>query len=206
MEQRSGVAHEQPTCSACADQDRRRAVGLLAAAGLAAVLPGRDADAADAAPAKAPPQAGDELVFAKGERKGQAITKADLAQDGALIEAWPKDPASGTVRSGNRLNRILVLRVDPAGLDEKTAARAAPGGFVAYSGFCTHAGCFIENYRQEEKAIYCHCHNSMFDPRAGAKVMSGPAKAPLAGLPVKVEGDRLLVAGEFEGKPGVPKA
>jgi hypothetical protein len=36
--------------------------------------------------------------------------------------------------------------------------------------------------------------------------VSGPAKAALAGLPVKVEGDRLLVAGEFEGKPGVPKA
>lgn len=203
---RGSRAGDEPVCRARVDRDRRRTVGLLAATGLAVVLPGRDADAADAAPAKAPPQPGDELVFVKGERKGQTIASADLATDGTLVEAWPKDPASGAVRSGSRLNRVLLLRVDPAGMDEKTAARAAPQGVVAYSAFCTHAGCFIENYRQEEKAIYCHCHNSMFDPRANGKVVGGPAKAPLAGLPVKVESDRLLVAGGFQGKLGAPKA
>jgi rieske iron-sulfur protein len=197
---------KEPACGACVGQDRRRAVGLLAATGLAAVLPGRDAAAGEAAPAKSPPKPGDELVFAKGDRKGQAITTADLAADGTLIEAWPKDPASGTVRSGSRLNRVVVLRIDPAGIDQRTAARAAPDGILAYSAFCTHAGCFIENYRQEEKAIFCHCHNSMFDPRANGRVTGGPAKAPLAGLPVKVEGDKVLVAGGFQGKLGVPKA
>jgi Rieske Fe-S protein len=97
------------------------------------------------------------------------------------------------------------LRLDQASLDEKTAARAAEG-IVAYSGFCTHAGCFIEQYRPQEQAIFCHCHNSMFNPRANGKVIGGPAKAPLAGLPVKIDGDKLLVAGTFQGKLGVPKA
>lgn len=198
-------AGQEGTCSACADRDRRRALGLLAATGLAAVLPGQDATAAVPAPDKAPPQPGDELTFVKGAKKGQPIAVEDLAGAGTLLEAWPKDPATGTVRSKTRLNRVLVLRLDPAGLDEKTAARAAEG-IVAYSAFCTHAGCFIESYQAKEQAIFCQCHSSSFDPRASAKVVGGPAKAPLAGLPVKIEGGRLLVAGEFQGKLGVPKA
>lgn len=193
--------HEAGT--APADPGRRRAVGLLVVSGLAASLPERGA-AAD--PAKARPQPGDELVHAAGGRKGQPVSPADLSGEEPFAGAWAKDPASGKVRSGNRLNRVLLVRIDPKGADPKTSARAAEGGIVAYSGFCTHAGCAIEHFRPEEQVIFCHCHSSVFDPRANGKVVSGPARRPLAGLPLKVEGGRILVAGEFEGKLGPPKA
>ena len=193
-----------PACCGGVDQQRRRSVGLLLAGGLAALLPEGRAAADDAPPEKSPPQAGDEIVFAKGDKKGQTVTVADLAQVGTILECWAKDPASGAVRSGNRLNRILLMHLEPATLDEATAKRAADG-MVAYSGFCTHAGCFIENLRPEDDVIYCHCHGSMFDPKAGAKVVGGPAKGPLAGLPVKIADDKLIVAGPFEGKLGVAK-
>jgi Rieske Fe-S protein len=199
------VQEKHPHQCDCVDHDRRRSVGLILATGLAAVLPDEGAEAADAAAAKAPPQAGDELVFAKGPNKGKAVTLADLAENGTLIEAWAKDPASGTIRNKSRLNRVIVVRVDQASLDETTAQRAADG-VVAYSGFCTHAGCFIEKFLPDQNAIFCHCHDSKFDPVANGKVIGGPAKAPLAGLPVKVEGEMLLVAGEFQGKVGAPKA
>ena len=143
-------------------------------------------------------------MFAKGEKKGETVTVADLTQVGTIFECWAKDPANGTVRSGNRLNRILLMHLDPAALDEATTKRAAEG-MVAYSGFCTHAGCFIENLRPEDDVIYCHCHGSMFDPKAGAKVVGGPAKGPLAGLPVKIVDGKLIVAGPFEGKLGIAK-
>lgn len=191
-------------CCECIDHERRRSLGLLLATGMAVVLTDRDAAAADASPDKAPPQAGDFLVFAKGDKKGQPVTTADLAEIGTLIETWPMDPASSTVRSKSRLNRVLLLRLDPATLDPNTTKRAAEG-IVAYSDFCTHAGCFIENYRPEEKVIFCHCHSSMFDPTASAKVVGGPAKQPLAGLPVKIADGKVVVAGEFEGKVGAPK-
>ena len=45
----------------------------------------------------------------------------------------------------------------------------------------------------------------MFDPTASAKVVGGPAKQPLAGLPVKIADGKVVVAGEFEGKVGAPK-
>lgn len=195
----------RPAPCDCVDRERRLSVGLILATGLAAVLPVQGAEAADAAAAKAPPQAGDELVFAKGANKGKTVTVADLADNGKLIEAWAKDPASDTVRSKSRLNRIILLRLDPAGLNEATTSRSADG-IVAYSGFCTHAGCFVENYRPAEQVIFCHCHSSLFDPKDNGKVVGGPAKIPLAGLPVKIEDGRLLVAGEFQGKVGAPKA
>lgn len=194
-----------PCCPAAgmpADAGRRRTVGLLVATGVAAALGPADAEAAD--PKKERPQPGDELVHASGARKGETVTPADLA-DGKAVGAWAKDPASGTVRNGSRLNRVLLVRVEPEGLDEKTGKRLAEGGILAYSGFCTHAGCAIENFKPEEQVIVCHCHSSVFDPRANGKVVSGPAKRSLAGLPLKVEGQKLIVAGEFEGKVGVPK-
>lgn len=185
------------------DRGRRQTVGLLVAGGLATIMPAHEVSAANAA--KERPQPGDELVHAAGERKGQPVAPADLAQ-GKAVGAWAKDPESGTVRSGSRLNRVILVRIDPEGADGKTKKRMAEGGIVAYSGFCTHAGCAIENFKPEEQVIVCHCHSSVFNPQANGKVVSGPAKRSLAGLPVKVEGDRLVVAGEFEGKLGPPKA
>jgi rieske iron-sulfur protein len=177
-------------------------VGLLAASGLAGIVGHHGASAA--APAKSPPQAGDELVFAEGELKGEPVTATAVPLGGPLAGAWAKDPATGTVRSGSRLYRVLLVRLDPAALDAKTRARAADG-IVAYSGFCTHAGCPIQHWKAAEQAFYCHCHSSQFDPRAGGRVVNGPARRPLAGLPLRLEGDRLVVAGEFVGKLGVPK-
>lgn len=186
------------------DRERRRTVVFLAASGLTAAWPRPGGAAAPAA--KQRPQPGDELVHASGARKGQAVSPADLADGATLIGAWAKDPASGTVRSGSRLNRVLLVRIDPEGVEQKTAKRIADGGIVAYSGFCTHAGCTIENFKADEQVIVCHCHSSVFDPRANGKVVSGPARRPLAGLPLKVEEERIVVAGEFEGKLGPPKA
>lgn len=184
--------------------ERRETVCLLLASGLTAALDGRSALAATPA-AKSPPQPGDGLVFAEGERKGQPVTASSLEVGGPLAVAWAKDAASGTVRNGTRLYRILVLRLDPASLDGKTRHRAVDG-IVAYSGFCTHAGCPIQHFKPAEQLIYCHCHFSHFDPRANGKVASGPARRSLAGLALRLEGDLLVVAGAFEGKLGAPKA
>lgn len=185
--------------------EERRHVLLALASGAAALLSSR-APAAAANPAKEPPRPGDELVFAEGPGKGRTIGAADLPAQGAMVGAWAKDPASGTVRRASRLHRVLLLRLDPASLDAKTKARAAEGGIVAYSGFCTHAGCPIQHLKQATSTIHCHCHGSEFDPRANGRVVTGPARRPLAGLPVTLGVDRLLVAGPFAGKLGPPKA
>jgi Rieske Fe-S protein len=201
---REKLAQQRDGCVPPTDPERRKAVRLLVATGVAAALPVREGAAADEEAATARPKAGDVIVFAEGEHEGQPIKPGDL-QANAMAIAWPKDPASGTVRDGTPLNRLLVVKLDPASMDETTKQRSAEG-VVAYSGFCTHAGCLIEQYKPDDHVIFCHCHFSAFDPREDAKVVGGPARRPLAGLPLKLDGDKLVAAGEFVGRLGPPKA
>ncbi len=55
------------------------------------------------------------------------------------------DPANKTVRSGSRLNQLLLVRLAPETLSPETAPRAA-GGVVAYTAICTHNGCDIDDW------------------------------------------------------------
>src|SRR5512133_2596143 len=77
------------------------------------------------------PREGD-LLVAVGATPPQPLTPEDLPLGGKQTLAWPFDPASNTVRSGSRLNKILLLRLDPEGFDPETKERAAEG-VVAYS-------------------------------------------------------------------------
>ncbi len=106
---------------------------------------------------------------------------------------------------------LVVVRVDPAKL-KLPAARTnwAPGGILAFSKICTHAGCAIALYRkptfpvvEPQAALVCPCHYSTFDPFTGGSVIYGPAGRPLPQLPLAVDaaGD-LRAAGNFSGRVG----
>ena len=60
------------------------------------------------------------------------------------------DPADGTVRSGSRLNQVILLRLDPETLSAETRARAADG-VVAYTSICTHTGCDVDDWQPAER-------------------------------------------------------
>jgi Rieske Fe-S protein len=110
--------------------------------------------------------------------------------------AWAMEPAGKIVRSGSRLNLILLVRLESAKLADETKARAADG-VVAYTAICPHSGCEVEEWVPEEQILYCPCHASKFDPRNGAKVIDGPAPRALPALPLKVVDGVLVVAGSF---------
>ncbi|HEX5419249.1 MAG TPA: Rieske (2Fe-2S) protein, partial [Gammaproteobacteria bacterium] len=112
-----------------------------------------------------------------------------------------KDPVTGRVRNGTRLNEVLVVRLDPAMLAPETRARSA-AGVVAYSGVCSHAGCDVTDWYPEVRHFKCPCHESEYDPSDGARVVSGPAPWQLAALPLKVVDGKLAAAGSFEGRVG----
>lgn len=148
------------------------------------------------------PQPGDAFAFAEGDRAGQPVGLADIPLGGPPIQAWPLDPKSKVVRDGSRLNQVLLLRLDPASLDEDTRSHATEDGIVAYSAICAHAGCPVTGWvtDQGKQVLKCFCHNSEYDPRQNAEVVFGPAPRKLAALPVKVTGGTLTVAGKFIGK------
>ncbi|MBR1088508.1 Rieske (2Fe-2S) protein [Bradyrhizobium manausense] len=151
------------------------------------------------------PQKGDVLVFSEGDREGKLITAADLPRGGPPVHAWPQDPKTSVVRSGSRLNELLIVNLDPASLDDATRARAVDG-ILAYSAICAHAGCPVTAWVKSDvgdiEVFKCMCHNSEYDPRAGAQVVFGPAPRRLAALPLALAGGSLSVAGGFVGKVG----
>jgi Rieske Fe-S protein len=81
----------------------------------------------------------------------------------------------------------------------------AAEGVVAYTSICTHTGCDVDEWRQDEQQLECACHFSIFDPRDGGKVVDGPAPRVLPALPLKIVDGRLAVAGPFVTPVGFEK-
>ena len=153
-------------------------------------------------PRNARPQDGDQFVFATGDRKGATIMPGDVPLGGPPVTAYPVDPQTAVVRDGSRLNQVLLIHLDPADLAEATRAHA-PQGIVAYSAVCTHEGCDVWLWQGEGKTLKCPCHDSEFDPKEGARVISGPAPRRLPTLPLKIVDGALVAAGGFAGRVGV---
>lgn len=191
-----------PTHNACASAPRRRLLCAAMAAGLSGPLANL---AAQADPSKQPPALGDQLAFASWEDTPRAITPADLELDAAPLSVYPHDPVSGVTRENSRLNQILVLRLAPASLDTVTRARAVDG-IVAYSAICTHAACAVSEWAADLHYLVCPCHSSEYDPANGAARVTGPTARPLPALPIKLVGDKLVIAGPFSAALGAPAA
>ncbi|MBR0830291.1 Rieske 2Fe-2S domain-containing protein [Bradyrhizobium manausense] len=184
----------------------RRSLLLAALASTACLASSGDVAAAEDQPgADERPKKGDLLVQSEGDREGSLVTLADLPVGGPPVHAWPKDPKTSVVRSGSRLNEILIIRLDPADLDEQTRSRAQDG-IIAYSAICSHAGCpvtaWVKSDVGDKDVFKCMCHNSEYDPRKGAQVVFGPAPRRLAALPLALNEGALSIAGSFIGKVG----
>lgn len=194
------MAEDSETCS-CLARSLERRTALKMALGLVFGLNFVRGAAAQDDARSARPRAGDMFAFAEGERAGQAIAPGDLPLGGPRVMAFPLDPRRGLVRDGSRLNKLLLIRLDPASLDEETRRRAADG-IVAYSAICTHQACDVMAWHDETQSFWCPCHDSRFDPRDGGRVVFGPAPRRLPALPVEIADGVLRAAGGFSGHVG----
>ena len=61
-------------------------------------------------------------------------------------------------------------------------------GLQARSSRCTHAGCEVS---WKSDAFVCPCHKARYG--LDGEVLRGPAREPLAALPVKIEGGLVLL-------------
>jgi Rieske Fe-S protein len=174
----------------------KTAVGLVLSVALAPRAIAQEADLRAIRPL-----AGDRFVRADGSRPGVPIAPADLEIGGPRVIVFPLDPKSGLVRDGSRLNKVLLVRLDPETLNEETRQRSADG-VVAYSGICTHQACDVTEWQPEALTFWCPCHESRFDPRESARVVEGPAPRRLAALPLVLTGGVLTAAGPFSGPVG----
>jgi quinol---cytochrome c reductase iron-sulfur subunit len=135
----------------------------------------------------------------------QPIIAREL-EEGTFLTAFPKGANKRDLAAP-----VVVMRVDPEQLDLPAERQDwAPDGLLAYSKICTHASCAINLFRTPrfpprapKPALVCPCHYSTFDVGRAGKVIFGPAGRPLPQLPLKIDGDGLLVAGgNFSGPIG----
>jgi Rieske Fe-S protein len=194
-----GRVTQHAACPCTTAATGRRAVltaGLSLGVSLAAAAASAQED-----PTHDRPKEGD-LLIKVGDAASSPLIPDNIAVGAGQIMAWPMDPAGNVVRDGSRLNKVLLVRLDPAVLDPQTAERAA-AGVVAYSAICPHTGCEVVNWVSDKQILDCPCHNSEYDPKAGAKVVSGPSPRNLAALPLRVADGKLVVARPFIGRLGI---
>ncbi len=133
---------------------------------------------------------GDTLVFAQGDKMGTPL-QVSAFKVGDAVLAYPGG------KTQNQANLVQVIRLEETEFKPPTRLEMTDQGFVAYSAICTHLGCTVswEKNQASPAASFteCFCHNSIFDPSKGAKVMAGPAPIPLAQIGVKVSGEGTLV-------------
>jgi Rieske Fe-S protein len=150
--------------------------------------------------ARGPPAPGDWRVKT-GDPSHTPQKPDDVPRAGAPVLACPMAGAGRIVRSDSRLNRIVLVRLDPETLSARTRTRAALG-VVAYSAVCTHSGCDVGSWFPGRELLHCECHESLFDPRDAARVIDGPAPRSLPALPLDVVEGRLTVAAPFTSRAG----
>lgn len=146
------------------------------------------------------PRTGDLLVKVD-DATLKPLTPDDIPAQSAPVEAWPLEPGDKIVRSGSRLNKILIVKLDAESMSAGTRPMAA-AGVVAYTAICTHEGCDIGGWIAAEHLLYCECHESKFDPRDAARVVDGPAPRSLPALPLKIVDGVLVVARPFTARVG----
>ena len=80
------------------------------------------------------PEQGD-LLVKSGDLNTTPLTLRDIPAGVAQMMAWAMEPVNRTVRSGSRLNQILLLRLDPETLTADTRSRSLRCVLVWFSFF-----------------------------------------------------------------------
>lgn len=97
-------------------------------------------------------------------------------------------------------SQVVLLRLSPDLLSDRTLAGGTVDGWVAYSKICTHAGCSVGLFGVDSRPpdvlrqLVCPCHQSVFDPVDAAQPRGGPATRSLPQLPIGVDDDGFLIA------------
>ena len=190
---------DRPDDSCASDPDRRTIIrGMIGAGAGLSLAPALALAQGDQTSAR--PKEGDLLVKVDDATR-TPLTAVDVPIGAGPIQVWAMEPVEKVVRSGSRLNRVLLVRIDPGTMGSVTL-RFAADGVVAYTAICTHEGCDIGGWIAAEQLLYCECHESKFDPRDAARVVDGPAPRSLPALPLKVADGLLVVARPFTARVG----
>ena len=101
-------------------------------------------------------------------------------------------PIEDVPRLGVKVVRVPRTMGDSV-IEQRAFLVATDQGLLALSSQCTHLGCSV-NWDGGLKEFVCPCHGGRYDSLGRPK--AGPPPAPLAVLPLRVEGGFIQVAVE----------
>lgn len=104
--------------------------------------------------------------------------EAVASATGQVVASLSELPDGRTTSLQDPVGRTLLL------------LRTGPGTVVALNARCTHQGCTVA---AGEDSLDCPCHGSRYQPGTGA-VLAGPARRPLATVPVSVRDGQVVLA------------
>jgi ubiquinol-cytochrome c reductase iron-sulfur subunit len=150
------------------------------------------------------PAPGDALTRTDWRRGKRLVTtdgepiSADNVTAGGIATVWPE----GSIN--NEISAVILVRVGNAGFQQPTNTDwVVNNELVAYSKVCTHAGCPVGLFREQDNALFCPCHQSTFDAVRGAIPTFGPTARALPQLPLGVDEEGFLIAlGDFTAQVG----
>ena len=134
-------------------------------------------------------RAGSRLVTEEGR-----LVRAGELEVGGVLTVFPEG------HMGEADAQTLLIRATDDDLQTRPGrAGWAPGGHVAYSKVCTHAGCPVGLYQVATRQLLCPCHQSLFDVIDGARPVFGPATRSLPQLALLIDDDGYLAAqGDYD--------
>ncbi len=187
---------------------RREFVHLCAASAAGAALP----EASQAATLSARKYARAKLV----DEKGQALRIASLAAGTTYIFDYPYAATpSFLLRMNEPITAGILLKTEAGEPYQWQGGIGADKSIVAYSAICAHKMTYptkqvsFIGYRDAPspvagrgKVITCCSDRSVYDPAAGARVVSGPAPQPLATILLEHDpkADEVFAVGTFGGE------
>ncbi|TRW44261.1 ubiquinol-cytochrome c reductase iron-sulfur subunit [Georgenia yuyongxinii] len=124
---------------------------------------------------------------------GLVLTPLLVACGSGAEPAAPTPAGSG--QPGERLVALSEVPVgsgvvvETAGGESVVVAQPETGKVLAFSAVCTHQGCLVAVEGQE---LACPCHGSRFAAASG-EVLQGPAEKPLPAVPVRVDGEDVVL-------------
>jgi ubiquinol-cytochrome c reductase iron-sulfur subunit len=122
---------------------------------------------------------------------GTPIKPADM-KPGSIQTVFPDVPGGNAAADA----ATMLIRLRPT---EKVEIRKGRenyhySDYFAYSKICTHAGCPVSLFQQQDNLLLCPCHQSQFNVLDGCRPIFGPASRSLPQLPIGVDEQGYFVA------------